>query len=142
MASVFETRLIGNLGKDANIRTMDKGVVAINFPVAHNKNWRDKKTGESKTKTVWVNCTIWKKEGSSMRILDFLKRGTLVELTGTPYAKTFVQEDGTTKAEIRLNVSKTNILRLSKNDSSEDNDEEINDEDDIDFDDDLSVGNY
>lgn len=141
MASVFETRLIGNLGKDASVRTMDKGVVAINFPVAHNRNWKDKRTGESKTKTLWINCTIWKKEGSSMRILDFLKRGALVELIGTSYAKTFVQEDGTTKAEIRLNVSKTNILRLSKSeDNNEDN--EINDEDDIDFDDDLSVGNY
>lgn len=129
MASVFETRLIGNLGKDANIRTMDKGVVAINFPVAHNKNWRDKKTGESKTKTVWVNCTIWKKEGSSMRILDFLKQGALVELIGTPYAKAFVQEDGNVKAEIRLNVSKTNILRLRKDDDEEDDDEDLGNED-------------
>ena len=128
MASVFETRLIGNLGKDANVRTMDKGVVAINFPVAHNKNWRDKKTGEPRTKTVWVNCTIWKKEGTNMRILDFLKRGTLVELTGTPYAKTFLQEDGSVKAEIRLNISKTNILRLSKNDSSHSYEEDLDEE--------------
>lgn len=135
MASVFETRLIGNLGKDASVRTMDKGVVAINFPVAHNKNWRDKKTGEPRTKTVWVNCTIWKKEGSNMRLLDFLKRGTLVELTGTPYAKTFLQEDGSVKAEIRLNISKTNILRLSKNSSSTSEEEDIDEEDDIDIDD-------
>src|SRR5690554_393813 len=129
MASVFETRLIGNLGKDASVRTMDKGVVAINFPVAHNKNWHDTNTIQSETKTVWVNCTIWKKEGSSMRILDFLKQGALVELIGTPYAKAFVQEDGNVKAEIRLNVSKTNILRLRKDDSSEDDDEDLGNED-------------
>ena len=43
MATVFETRLIGNIGKDAVVKTMDKGVIAVNFPVAHNKNWRDKK---------------------------------------------------------------------------------------------------
>ena len=51
MATVFETRLIGNIGKDATVKTMERGVIAINFPVAHNKNWRDKRSGEAKTKT-------------------------------------------------------------------------------------------
>lgn len=111
MATVFETRLIGNIGKDAIIKTMERGIIAINFPVAHNKNWRDKKTGASKTKTTWVNCTIWKREGSNMRIVDFLTRGTMVELVGTPYAKGYVTEDGSVRTEIRLNVSDTNILR-------------------------------
>jgi hypothetical protein len=46
-----------------------------------------------------------------MRIIDFLTRGTLVEILGTPFAKTIQVEDGTTRTEIRLNVSKTNILR-------------------------------
>ena len=111
MATVFETRLIGNLGKDATVRNMENGVIAINFPVAHNKNWRDKKTGSQRTKTTWVNCTIWKKEGANLRILDFLKKGTLVEIEGTPFAKGYLQDDNSIKTEIRLNVSKTNILR-------------------------------
>lgn len=113
MATVFETRLIGNIGKDAIVKTMDKGIIAINFPVAHNRNWKDKKTGISKTKTSWINCTIWKREGSNLRIVDYLKRGTLVELLGTPFAKAFAQEEGDLRAEIRLNVSSTNILRHS-----------------------------
>lgn len=116
MATVFETRLIGNIGKDATIKNMERGVIAINFPVAHNKNWRDKRTGEAKTKTTWVNCTIWKKDGANLRILDFLKKGALVELIGNPFAKAFNQEDGTVRTEIRLNVSKTNILRPAKMD--------------------------
>lgn len=111
MATVFETRLIGNIGKDATVKEMDRGVIAINFPVAHNKNWRDKRTGETKTKTTWVNCTIWKRDSSNMRILDYLKKGTLVELVGTPFAKGYMQEDAVIRTEIRLNVSKTNILR-------------------------------
>ncbi len=114
MATVFETRLIGNIGKDAMVKKMERGVIAINFPVAHNKNWRDKRTGEARTKTTWVNCTIWKKEGANLRILDFLKKGALVELVGTPFAKSFQQDDGSYRSEIRLNVSKTNILRPAK----------------------------
>jgi single stranded DNA-binding protein len=131
MATVFETRLIGNIGKDATVKKMERGVVAINFPVAHNKNWRDKRTGEPRTKTTWVNCTIWKKEGANMRILDFLKSGALVELTGTPFAKAFQQDDGSIKTEIRLNISRTNILRPSKND-----DESRSDNSTIQFDED------
>ena len=49
-----------------------------------------------------------------MRILDFLTKGTLVEIVGTPFAKGYLQDDQSVKAEIRLNVSKTNILRPSK----------------------------
>ena len=113
MATIFETRLIGNIGKDALVKTMDRGIIAINFPVAHNKNWKDKRTGQIKTKTTWVNCTIWKRDGSNLRIIDFLKRGTLVEVVGTPFAKAYLNEDSSLRSEIRLNVSKTNILRPS-----------------------------
>ncbi|MGB1103944.1 MAG: single-stranded DNA-binding protein [Crocinitomicaceae bacterium] len=111
MATVFETRLIGNIGKDAVVKKMDKGVLALNFPVAHNKNWRDKRTGQQRTKTTWVNCTIWKKDGTNLRILDFLKKGNLVEVIGTPFAKGYLQDDQSIRSEIRLNVAKTNILR-------------------------------
>ena len=113
MSTVFETRLIGNIGKDADVKNMDNGIVAINFPVAHNKNWKDKKSGELKTKTTWVNCTIWKKEGSSLKITDYLKKGTLVDLIGTPFSKAHAHEDGSIRSEIRLNIAKTNILRTS-----------------------------
>lgn len=141
MATIFETRLIGNIGKDAVVKQMERGVIAINFPVAHNKNWKDKKNGDVKTKTTWVNCTIWKKEGANMRILDFLKKGTLVELVGSPFAKAFPQEDGFIRTEIRLSVSKTNILRPAKVtgddtnrfDDSEFSDDEYTDSDLDDF---------
>lgn len=67
-----------------------------------------------------------------MRILDFLKSGALVELLGTPFAKAYQQEDGSIKTEIRLNISKTNILRPSKNASSDNYDEDDNSSDDYD----------
>lgn len=117
MSTVFETRLIGNVGRDAAVNRMDRGVIAINFPVAHNKNWRDRRTGEQRTKTTWVNCTIWKRDDSSLKIVDLLKKGCLVELIGTPVAKTNTDEKGEVRAEIRLNVSQTNILRNAKNES-------------------------
>lgn len=139
MATVFETRLIGNIGKDAIVKPMERGIIAINFPVAHNKNWKDKRSGSSKTKTTWVNCTIWKREGSNMRIVDFLTRGTMVELVGTPYAKGYIAEDGSMRTEIRLNVSDTNILRPAQRVEGEIEDfidrDDFNSEEDNSFDD-------
>ena len=145
MATVFETRLIGNIGRDASTREMERGVIAINFPVAHNKNWKDKKTGQTKTKTTWVNCTIWKRDGANMRIMDYLTKGTLVELVGTPVAKGYLQDDNSIRTEIRLNVSNTNILRPCKvhevgtssiDDTDFDDDNDVySDDDDFGFDD-------
>ena len=135
MATVFETRLIGNLGKDAMVRNLEGQVVAINFPVAHNQNWKDKRTGHSKTKTTWVNCTIWKQEGANLKILDFLKKGTLVEILGTPVAKAYKVEDGSIRSEIRLTVIKTNILRTVSKEEFSDSDN--NSLEDVFSDDDL-----
>lgn len=140
MATVFETRLIGNIGKDAVVKNMERGVIAINFPVAHNKNWKDKRTGDTKTKTTWVNCTIWKKDGANLRILDFLKKGALVELEGTPFAKAYAQEDGFIRTEIRLNVSKTNILRPAK--CEDDNGEDLIDRDECEDSFDASIDDF
>lgn len=142
MATVFETRLIGNIGKDAIVKTMERNVLAINFPVAHNKNWKDKRTGQTKTKTTWVNCTIWKREGSNIRIVDFLKRGTMVELIGSPFAKAYLQEDGEIRTEIRLNVSKTNILRPVNRDGEYSPEDLIDNESDEDDSFDTSIDDF
>lgn len=134
MATVFETRLIGNIGKDAVCKNLENGLLAISFPVAHNKQWKDKRSGERKTKTTWVNCTIWKKENSNVKILDFLTTGTLVEVLGTPIAKAYTQEDGSLRTEIRLNVSKTNILRPGNKKEDLYDSFSMDDEPDFDFD--------
>ena len=69
-----------------------------------------------------------------MRILDFLTKGTLVEVVGTPFAKGYLQEDNSVKAEIRLNVSKTNILKPAKIGEGY-SDEDFNlDEEEVEFD--------
>ena len=113
MSTVFETRLIGNIGKDAEVKNMENGIVAINFPVAHNKNWKDKKSQYSKDQDDLGELYNLEKQGSSLKITDYLKKGTLVDLIGTPFSKAYTHEDGSVRSEIRLNISKTNILRTS-----------------------------
>jgi hypothetical protein len=45
--------------------------------------------------------------------VDYLKKGTLVDLIGTPFSKGYLHDDQTVRSEIRLNISKTNILRTT-----------------------------
>lgn len=122
MATVLELRIIGNIGRDAIVKEVKEGVFAVSFSVAHNKIWRDHKTGQRKTNTTWVYCTIWKKEGESMRIVDFLKAGTLVEMIGFPSTKAIQTADEELKAEIRLKVNKANILKPPNDSHSSEND--------------------
>ena len=75
-----------------------------------------------------------------MRIVDFLTRGTLVELVGIPYAKGYVMEDGTVRTEIRLNVSDTNILRPAQRIEGELDD--LIDQDDFSSDDDQPFDDF
>ena len=56
-----------------------------------------------------------------MRIVEYLTKGSMVEVVGTPVAKSYTTEDGSYKSEIRLNVSKTNILKPATRDESNDN---------------------
>ena len=121
MATVLELRIIGNIGRDATIKEVKEGVFAISFSVAHNKVWRDHKSGQKKTNTTWVYCTIWKREGDSMRIVDFLKAGTLVEMTGFPSTKAIETADGL-KSELRLKVNSANILKPASTGESSEND--------------------
>jgi hypothetical protein len=62
--------------------------------------------------------------------MDFLKKGTMVELIGSPFAKAYTVEEGGIKTEIRLNVSSTNILRPVNRDGDYSPEDLIDKEDD------------
>jgi len=57
--SVNKVTLIGNLGRDPEIRTAQSGTKIVNFSVATSENWKDKKTGERREKTEWHRIVIF-----------------------------------------------------------------------------------
>ncbi|MFU9002722.1 single-stranded DNA-binding protein [Proteus sp. TSJ240517] len=59
--SVNKVILIGNLGRDPDIRYLPSGGAVANLAVATSENWRDKKTGESREKTEWHRVVIFGK---------------------------------------------------------------------------------
>ena len=57
--SVNKVILVGNLGKDPEVRRMTSGEPVVNLSVATSESWKDKASGEKKEKTEWHRITVW-----------------------------------------------------------------------------------
>src|SRR5881409_2472956 len=79
--SVNKVILIGNLGKDPEIRRTQDGRPIAHFNVATSENWRDKTTGERREKTEWHRVVIFN-EGLCRIAEQYLKKGSKVYLEG------------------------------------------------------------
>ena len=58
--SVNKVILIGNLGKDPEIRHLENGAAVANFSIATSENYKDRKTGEKVSQTEWHNIVAWR----------------------------------------------------------------------------------
>jgi single-strand DNA-binding protein len=79
--SVNKVILIGNLGKDPEVRRMPSGDAVVNFSLATTESWRDKNTGERKDKTEWHDVVIFN-ENLGKVAENYLKKGSKVYIEG------------------------------------------------------------
>jgi single-strand DNA-binding protein len=79
--SLNKVILIGNLGKDPEVRKMQSGDSVVNFSLATSESWRDKNTGERKDKTEWHNIVIFNDQIAKVAE-QYLKKGMKVYLEG------------------------------------------------------------
>jgi len=78
--SVNKVILVGNLGRDPEIRSFQNGGRVASFSLATAENWKDKTTGEKKERTEWHRVTVWGRRGEALGKL--LKKGDLVFIEG------------------------------------------------------------
>lgn len=79
--SVNKVILVGNLGKDPEVKTMQSGDKVANFSIATSERWKDKASGETKERTQWHNIVIWN-QGLVKIAESYLKKGSKVYLEG------------------------------------------------------------
>jgi len=90
--SVNKVILIGNLGKDPEVRTMQNGNKVANLSLATSENWRDKATGERKEKTEWHRVVIF---GNLADIAEkYLKKGSKVYVSGSLQTRKWQNKEG------------------------------------------------
>lgn len=123
--SVNKVTLIGNLGKDPEVRNTQDGKSIVTLSIATSESWKDKNSGEKKDKTEWHRVVIFN-EGLAKVAEQYLKKGMTVYIEGQLQTKKWTDKDGTEKyaTEIVLQNFKGALVMLGNRDSGGGNDDE------------------
>ena len=94
--SVNKVILIGNLGRDPEIRSFASGGKVCNLRIATSETWKDKTTGERKEKTEWHSVAVFN-EGLVRIAEQYLKKGSKVYLEGSLVTRKWQDQSGADK---------------------------------------------
>ncbi len=111
--SVNKVILVGNLGKDPEIRRTQDGRPIANLSIATSETWRDKGTGERKEKTEWHRVVIFN-EGLCKVAEQYLKKGAKVYIEGQLQTRKWTDQSGVEKysTEVVLQGFNANLTML------------------------------
>jgi len=92
MSSVNKAILIGNLGRDPEMRALQDGTLVANLSLATSESWKDKNSGERKEKTEWHRVTIFGKVAEVAE--KYLRKGSKVYLEGQIQTRKWTDQSG------------------------------------------------
>ncbi len=91
--SVNKVILIGNLGRDPEVRTFQNGGKVCNLRIATSENWKDKNTGERRERTEWHSVAIFQ-EGLVRVAEQYLRKGSTVYIEGQLETRKWQDQSG------------------------------------------------
>jgi len=94
--SVNKVILVGNLGQDPEVRSMQDGSPIVNLSIATSENWRDKNTGERREKTEWHRVVVFN-ENLAKIAQQYLKKGSKVYVEGQLHTRKWQDQSGVDK---------------------------------------------
>ena len=107
MASVNKVILIGNLGKDPDIRYMPNGEAVANITLATSETWKDK-TGAKQEKTEWHRVTFYRKLAEIVG--EYLKKGNSVYVEGRLETRKWTDKTGTDRYTTEIIANEMRML--------------------------------
>jgi single-strand DNA-binding protein len=136
MSGVNKVILVGNLGKDPEVRYLDSGVAVANFSLATTENYKNKE-GERVSQTEWHNIVFWR--GLAEVAEKYLKKGDSVYVEGKIRTRKWEDKEGNTRYSTEILAD--NMTMLGKKNSKETLNQELssneklesNDQDDLPF---------
>ena len=90
--SVNKVILVGNLGKDPEVRRTGAGDPVVSFSLAMTESWRDKTSGERKDRTEWANIVIFNEQLGKVAE-QYLKKGAKVYIEGQLQTREYTDKD-------------------------------------------------
>jgi single-strand DNA-binding protein len=103
--SVNKVILVGNLGKDPEIRTLNSGDRVANLRIATSETWRDKASGERKEKTEWHQVVIFN-ENIVKVAENYLKKGSTVYIEGSLQTRKWTDQNNVEKYSTEIVLQK------------------------------------
>jgi len=94
--SVNKAIIIGNLGRDPEVRTLNDGSPVVNLAVATSETWRDKNTGDRRERTEWHRVVIFNEQLAKVA-QNYLKKGSKVYIEGQIQTRKWQGQDGQDK---------------------------------------------
>ncbi len=108
MAGINKVILIGNLGRDPEMRYMPDGQAVANFSIATSEEWRDKQTGEKRERTEWHRIVAFRKLGEICG--EYLSKGKKVYIEGRIQTKEWQDRDGNKRWTTEIVASQMQML--------------------------------
>ena len=103
--SVNKVILVGNLGKDPEIRTLTSGDRVANLTIATSESWRDRTSGERKEKTEWHRVVIF--NDNLVKVAEsYLKKGSSVYIEGSLQTRKWTDNSGVEKYSTEIVLQK------------------------------------
>lgn len=103
MASVNKVILVGNLGRDPEVRHTQDGKPIVNLSLATSETWKDRQTGERKERSEWHRVVIFN-EGLAKVAEQYLKKGSTVYIEGQLQTRKWTDKDGVEKYSTEIIV--------------------------------------
>jgi len=110
--------LIGNLGRDPEIRRLENGAVVAKFPIATNENYRDK-SGQWQQTTEWHDIVVWR--ALAERAENTLTKGAMIYVEGKLTHRTWEDQDGNNRKTTEVVANYFRLVGSRRDNSGSDN---------------------
>lgn len=115
--SVNKVILIGNLGKDPEVRHLENGTTVANFPIATSESYTDKNTGQKVENTDWHDIVVWR--GLADVVDKYVRKGQKVYVEGKLKKRSWQDKEGNTRYTTEVVADELTILsRLEKTENT------------------------
>lgn len=113
--TVNKVILIGNLGKDPEVRHFENGGVLASFPLATSESFTDRQTGEKREQTDWHDIVLWR--GLAEVAEKYLRKGTKIYVEGKLKKRSYQDRDGNTRYSTEVVGDEMTILSRQEQES-------------------------
>jgi single-strand DNA-binding protein len=109
MAGWAQTIIIGNVGRDPEMRYLQNGTPVCSFSVAVSRRWNDKNSNEQKEKTVWYRVSCWRQLAETAN--NYVKKGMQIMVEGElEPARAYLDNAGQPAASLELTAQNMQFL--------------------------------